>query len=118
VAYQTQALAEALAGDGCEVSELRIDGGMVGNNWLCQFLADILAVNVDRPRVIETTALGAAMLAGVGAGVFDSLADAGSQCVHSDARFAPLMAPQEREDLLAGWKEAVERVLRSTISSV
>ena len=74
MAYQTQALAQALAGDGCAIEALRIDGGMVQNDWLCQFLADLLDVTVQRPRVIETTALGAAMLAGVGAGVYDSLA--------------------------------------------
>ena len=114
VAYQTEALAQALARDGCAVSELRIDGGMVGNDWLCQFLADILDVPVSRPKVIETTALGAAMLAGVGAGVFGSLADAGASCVHSAQRYEPLMAEQQRLDLLAGWNQAVARVLRAT----
>jgi len=112
VAYQTEALARALADDGCPVSALRIDGGMVGNNWLCQFLADVVGVSVDRPRVIETTALGAAMLAGVGAGVFSSLADAGSRCVHSERSFKPVMEIQQRKQLLAGWDEAVARVLR------
>ncbi len=114
VAYQTEALAQALARDGCAVSELCIDGGMVGNNWLCQFLADILGVSVDRPKVIETTALGAAMLAGVGAGVFSSLTDAGARCVHSEQRYEPRMAKQKRLDLLAGWNEAVARVLRAS----
>ena len=113
VAYQTEALAQALAGDGCAISELRVDGGMVGNSWLCQFLADVLDVNVDRPRVIETTALGAAMLAGVGAGVFSSLVEAGECCVHSDQRFVASMADDERGRLLAGWDEAVARVLYS-----
>jgi len=93
VAYQTQALAQALGRDGCAVSEL------------------IVGVNVDRPKVIETTALGAAMLAGVGAGVFNSLAEAGASCVHSEQRFTPLMDTQKREDLLAGWNDAVARVL-------
>ena len=111
VAYQTQALAQALGRDGCAVSELRIDGGMVGNSWLCQFLADIVGVNVDRPKVIETTALGAAMLAGVGAGVFNSLTEAGVRCVHSEQRFTPLMETQKRADLLMGWNDAVARVL-------
>jgi len=113
VAYQTEALAQALARDGCAISELRIDGGMVGNNWLCQFLADILDVKVNRPQVIETTALGAAMLAAVGAGVFSSLADAGASCVHSAQSYEPLMAEKKRLELLAGWNEAVARVLRA-----
>ena len=84
---------------------------MVGNSWLCQFLADIVGVNVDRPKVIETTALGAAMLAGVGAGVFNSLTEAGVRCVHSEQRFTPLMETQKRADLLMGWNDAVARVL-------
>ena len=111
VAYQTQALAQALKQDGCIMSELRIDGGMVGNGWLCQFLADIVAVSVQRPRVTETTALGAAMLAGVGAGVFDSLLQAGENCVHTDKRFEPKMAADKRDALLLGWDKAVSRVL-------
>jgi glycerol kinase len=89
VAYQTEALAQALAQDGCTMSELCIDGGMVSNGWLCQFLADIVDVSVERPRVIETTALGAAMLAGVGAGVFDSLAEAGQNCFWGGTKQSP-----------------------------
>lgn len=112
VAYQTQALAQALAGDGCAIEELRIDGGMVQNDWLCQFLADLLDVSVQRPQVIETTALGAALLAGVGAGVFDSLDAAGAACVTRDRHFEPEMLSAEREGLLAGWEQAVRRTLQ------
>ncbi len=112
VAYQTQALAQALAADGCAIQALRIDGGMVQNDWLCQFLADLLDVSVQRPKVIETTALGAAMLAGVGAGLYDSLQTAGERCVASEKQFAPTMLEAERKELLAGWEQAVRRTLR------
>jgi len=111
VAYQTHALALALAADGCAIQALRIDGGMVQNDWLCQFLADLLDVSVERPRVIETTALGAAMLAGVGAGLYDSLQAAGEYCVASEKQFAPAMGAAKREKLLAGWEQAVRRTL-------
>lgn len=111
VAYQTEALAQALASDGCAVSELRVDGGMVGNDWLCQFLADLVGVSVDRPQITETTALGAAMLAGVGSGIYPSLAAAGERCVRSERRFEPNMPKEERSALLAGWDQAVARTL-------
>ena len=111
VAYQTQALAQAMDSDGCAVRELHVDGGMVGNDWLCQFLANLVDVSVDRPRVTETTALGAAMLAGVGAGVFSSLDEAGQRCVRSDRRFEPNMSAETRLELLAGWEKAVARTL-------
>ena len=112
VAYQTQALSQALAGDGCAIEALRIDGGMVQNDWLCQLLADLLDVRVQRPRVIETTALGAAMLAGVGAGVYSTLEEAGASCVVSDRQFEPAMLDEQRDRLLAGWEQAVRRTLQ------
>jgi len=111
VAYQTEELAQALTGDGTSISALRVDGGMVGNNWLCQFLADLLEVTVERPAIIETTALGAAMLAGVGAGIYPSLQQAGDACVRSERSFEPRMSQQERSKLLAGWRQAVDRAL-------
>jgi len=84
---------------------------MVQNDWLCQFLADLLDVSVQRPQVIETTALGAAMLAGVGAGLYESLQAAGECCVASEKQFAPVMPATQREALLAGWEQAVRRTL-------
>src|SRR5262249_47052940 len=77
VAYQTADLLEALARDGARVTRLRVDGGMVANDWLCQALADIANVIVERPMITETTALGAGMLAALGAGSVASLGEAG-----------------------------------------
>ncbi len=112
VAYQTQALAQALAGDASAIESLRIDGGMVQNDWICQFLADLLDVSVQRPAVIETTALGVAMLAGVGAGLYPSLEAAGMACVRPDRVFEPMMLEKQRAALLAGWDQAVRRALQ------
>lgn len=117
IAYQTRDLLEAFQGDLQEsgavltASTLRVDGGMVANDWFCQFLADMLNVSVERPQIIETTALGAAYLAGLGAGVFKSLDDiaAAWKCAK---RFEPQMKTQEREMLYSGWKNAVERITR------
>jgi glycerol kinase len=110
VCYQTHDLFAAMAADGVEPSLLRVDGGMVANSWMVQFLADILDLPVDRPAVMETTALGAAYLAGTQAGL---LAPFGSrpQDGQMDARFTPQMPPPERERLLAGWHDAVRRVI-------
>jgi glycerol kinase len=88
---------------------LRVDGGMVANGWLCQFLADILDRPVERPAVIETTALGAAYLAGLAAGVYGSL-DAVADAWRLDRRFEPRLRPAERDRLLEGWRQAVRRV--------
>ena len=89
---------------------LRVDGGMVANNWFLQFLADILDVPVERPQVTETTALGAAYLAGVQLGIFESLADIKNHW-HSDALFTPKLSQAERNNLLRGWDKAVSKVL-------
>jgi len=106
--YQTADLLAAMGGvgDGC----LRVDGGMVANGWLMQFLADMANAPVERPKVTETTALGAALLAGVGAGLYGSLADAVARAWRADRTFEPSMAGPAREGLLAGWREAVDRV--------
>jgi glycerol kinase len=82
---------------------------MVANDWLMQFLADIVDLRVERPVVTETTALGAAYLAGVQAGVFESLADVTANW-HRDRSFEPAMNASERERLVAGWSKAVSRV--------
>ena len=89
---------------------LRVDGGMVANNWFLQFLADLLDVPVERPKVIETTALGAAYLAGMQIGIYPSLADI-SHHWQRDALFSPDLSVVRRNELLQGWKKAVSRVL-------
>ncbi|WP_374634709.1 glycerol kinase GlpK [Ferrovibrio sp.] len=113
VAYQTRDLTDAMAADGASSpTALRVDGGMVANDWLCQFLADMLNIPVERPKVIETTALGAAYLAGLATGVYASL-DAVGYAWRCERRFEPRMTAGQREVLLGGWKKAVTRVLSS-----
>ena len=110
VCYQTLDLLEAMVADGAaRPTALRVDGGMVVNNWLTQALADTLGVAVDRPVVTETTALGAAYLAGLQAGVFGSLEEIGShwQC---DRHFRPVLDEPTRQSRYAGWRKAVARV--------
>ncbi|HZH28697.1 MAG TPA: glycerol kinase GlpK [Azospirillaceae bacterium] len=110
VAYQTGDLLDAMAADvGGPPAALRVDGGMVANDWMCQFLADILHLPVERPVVTETTALGAAFLAGLEAGVFTST-EAIAKAWHSDKRFEPRMDRVRRKALLEGWRKAVARV--------
>ena len=82
---------------------------MVANDWVTQHLADILQISVDRPEVIETTALGVAYLAGLQAGLFAST-DEISDCWRLENRFYPKMAPQEATHLYQGWRDAVSRV--------
>ena len=109
VAFQTCDLIDAMAEDGIRPSVVRVDGGMVANDWFLQFLADVLATPVERPANVESTVLGAAYLAGYQAGVVDSLSDIGTlwQC---SARFEPAMDAARREQLLDGWKDAVRRI--------
>ncbi len=110
VVQQTADLLDALAADGVTTTCLRVDGGMVANDWLCQHLADVLDVPVERPRVIETTALGAAMLAGVGVGWFADLAEASA--MHAvDRVFIPAMAPDVRIAGRTRWAHAVRQAL-------
>ncbi len=113
VVFQTRDLLEAMRADGvAALRELRVDGGMVVNDWLLQRMADILGIRVDRPRVTETTALGATYLAGLQSGVFDSLeAIAGRwQC---DASFEPSWGDERRSRLYQGWSDAVARIRTS-----
>jgi len=110
VAQQTADLMGALAADGVAATRLRVDGGMVANDWLCQHLADVLAIPVERPRVIETTALGCAMLAGVGAGLFADLAEASTMHV-VDRVFTPAMPAAERATGRLRWAHAVRQAL-------
>jgi glycerol kinase len=110
VAYQTADLLAAIASDGVKPAALRVDGGMVANDWLMQFLADVLSMPVERPKIMETTALGAAFLAGLKAGHYASTDDV-SAIWARDARFEPKMPAREREELVLGWKKAVARTL-------
>ena len=109
VCYQTRDLLEAMRQDAIAPTELRVDGGMVVNDWLVQFLADILRIPVVRPQTVETTALGAALLAGLQAGVYRSLQEI-AKLWRADKRFEPKMAAARAEALYAGWRDAVSRV--------
>ena len=109
VAYQTRDLMVAMQEDGAKPAALRVDGGMAVNDWVMQFLADQLAMPVERPVVTETTALGAAYLAGLGAGVFASPEDIARQWKRQ-REFKPAMKTAERNQLYAGWQAAVARV--------
>ena len=109
VCYQTRDLMRAMAEDGADPSVLRVDGGMVVNDWVCQSLADTVRLPVDRPSIVETTALGAAYLAGLQTGVFDSLEQLSSRW-RLEHHFDPQMAEAESERLYRGWLSAVDRV--------
>ncbi len=108
-AFQTAELLEAMANDGVSPRRLRVDGGMARNDWFLQFMADVLGVEVVRPKNTETTALGAAILAAVGAGEFGSLAEAAS-IWKLDRTFEPEMKSEERARRLGEWEDAVHRV--------
>lgn len=110
MAHQASDLKTAYAADGCDWQELRIDGGMVANDWMAQDLADMLNITVERPGFIETTALGAAMLAGVGAGLYHALSDA-SVMRGAVEQFTPKIAPELRTKRLEGWAQAIARTL-------
>lgn len=113
VAYQTRDLLEAMQGDwhqGSSKTVLRVDGGMVASDWTMQFLADILNSPVDRPKVMETTALGAAYLAGLQAGLYPPLEDF-ARGWRLDKRFSPKMKEEERARRYAGWKDAASRTM-------
>lgn len=111
IAYQTLDLLQAMTTDGdVDLRKLRVDGGMTANNWLLQFLSNMLKLEVQRPFCIETSALGVAYLAGLQAGVYQSL-DEISQLWQEQISFQPKMNEKERENLYIGWKNAVERVI-------
>jgi len=118
VAYQTRDLMVAMAADqphGTDVDQpaLRVDGGLAANGWAMQFLADILDRPVERPVVMETTALGAAYLAGLAVGVYDDLDTIAGHWRRS-ADWQPQMAADRRTTLYAGWQDAVGRVLTTS----
>lgn len=110
MAHQTHDLAEAFAADGARWASLRIDGGMSANDWLAQDLADVMDLEVERPDFVETTALGAAMLAGLGAGIFATLEEAKAAMRGSVRHFSPHMEKGKREKRLAAWRRALAQV--------
>jgi glycerol kinase len=110
-AFQTQEVAEAMRADsGIALEELRVDGGMIGNDLLMQFQADVLGIAVLRPVVAETTALGAAYAAGLAEGVWSSVSELDSNW-KVDRRFEPNMTEDQRQALVNRWRQAVERSL-------
>jgi glycerol kinase len=109
MAYQTVDVAMMMEREAKQdLSELRVDGGAAANDLLCQFQADVLGVDVLRPRNAETTVLGAAFLAGLGAGVWSSTEEL-ADVWQLDRRFSPTMERHERRRLMEGWHEAVDR---------
>ncbi len=112
VAYQTRDLLDAMAADGIRPASLKVDGGMAHNGLFLQRLADILDVPILRPRMAESTAFGAACLAGLGSGTYSSL-DELARLWQPDVRCEPRLDAATRERELAGWKEAVNRVRTS-----
>ena len=110
VCYQTSDLFKAMSEDGVTPTSLRVDGGMVHNSWMVQHLANVLGIPVDRPKVLETTALGAAYLVGLQAGIYTSLNDVRENW-QIDRAFEPNMETAERDKLLTGWNAAVGKVL-------
>jgi glycerol kinase len=110
IGHQTQDLAAAFAADGAEWTELRIDGGMSANDWLAQDIADLTRLPVVRPDFVETTALGAAMLAAVGGGLHGSLESAGAAMIGVTRRFVPAMEAGTRAARLAAWNAALASV--------
>lgn len=108
VCYQTLDLFNAMQADGAQLSGVRVDGGMVNNDWMSQYLSNILAIPVERPAQTETTALGAAYLAGLQSGVYSSLDDLAGNW-RRERLFEPTMADAERERATTGWADAVRR---------
>ena len=110
VAYQSYDLFDAMKKDGLKPKVIKVDGGMVANNWFTQFLSDIINLEVVRPKVLETTALGAALLAGYQIGEFKSLNE-----IHikwkKDRVFSPKLNKSLRNNLLQGWKQAIRKTL-------
>ena len=113
VGYQTRDLVEAMAADaGRSVDALRVDGGMAASDWTMQFLADILPARVERPALVETTAWGAAYVAGLTRGLYPDRATIAAGWA-AERRFTPQMAAAEREERYAGWRRAITGVLAS-----
>jgi glycerol kinase len=110
-AYQAHDLKAAFAADGVDWADLRIDGGMAANDWMAQDLADMLALIVERPEFVESTALGAAMLAACGAGLYPDLATAAGTMRGRATRFIPALNDAQRKTRLTGWQSALAKIL-------
>jgi len=109
VAYQTADLVDAMVADGArDARQIRVDGGMAANDWFCQFLANVLDTEVARPANIETTAAGAAFLAGMAVGVWNGIDDI-SAAWKGERTFKPDMTSEARAGLKDGWQEALSR---------
>ena len=110
VAYQSYDLFRAMNNDGLKPKIIKIDGGMVSNNWFAQFLSNILGIKVIRPTIQETTALGAAFMAGYQIGIYNSL-NSMSKNWKINRRFSPKISKKSRSNLLKGWQQAIKRTL-------
>lgn len=113
MAYQTHDLITAIREDGIPPQKLKVDGGMVVNNWLMQFLSDILDIKISRPVIMETTALGAAYLCGLHAGLYENT----DEIVNSwqlEKQFIPGGDPKERARHLENWQRAVSQAIVKT----
>ena len=110
VCYQTYELIQAMRKDGMPLGSVWVDGGMVANDWLCQFLSDVLQVEVNRPEIMESTALGAAFLAGLQHGIYQDLDDIASY-KKTDKRFSPKLSDDIRQGLLKKWQLALQATL-------
>jgi len=110
VAYQTNDLFNAMKNDGLKPNLIKVDGGMIKNNWFSQFLSNTINLKVVRPQVQETTALGAALMAGLKIGAYKSLADI-SKNWRADKKFTPKINKSNRNNLLKGWEQAIKKTL-------
>ena len=110
VAYQSYDLFNAMKNDGLKPNLIKVDGGMVKNEWFSQFLSNVINTKVIRPKVQETTALGAAFMAGLKIGVYKSLSDI-SKNWKIDQKFIPKISKRNRTDLLKGWEQAIRKTL-------
>jgi glycerol kinase len=111
IGYQTRDLVAAMAADaGITVAALRVDGGVAANDWAMQFVADIVPAPVERPALLETTAWGAAYVAGLRRGLYPGLETMAAQWL-PERRYTPQMPQAAREDRYAGWRRAVAGVI-------
>ncbi len=110
VAYQSYDLFNAMKKDGLKPNLIKVDGGMVKNKWFSQFLSNVINTKVIRPKVQETTALGAAFMAGLKIGVYKSLSDI-SKNWKIDQKFTPKISKRSRTNLLKGWEQAIRKTL-------
>ena len=110
VAFQSYDLLQSMKKDGVTAKVIRVDGGMAKNNWLMQFLADVIKIRVDRPQFEESTALGVAFLAGLKVGMFESLNDI-SKKWKLNKKFIPKMKNFERSKIIKGWSSAIRKTL-------